>query len=348
MGWRVRVQPVPLAVPGERAPPRLATETLGALEPLRDIRALTYSGAGRGAGRLAASGDGCQAADFAALERGAVALVGRSGCFNLVKARNARAAGAAALLVGGGDGRARGVPSATLTAPARLPVLALRAGLARRLHAGERVSFAVDTSLAAGTTRNVIAEAGAGRHVTMAGAHLDSVPDGPGMNDNASGVAALLAAAEALGPRPPGRVRLAFWGGEEPALAGSRHYVRALGRDGRRRIAGYLNLDMVGSPNPVVEVYADADPALTRLLRASHPGREGEVDAAGRSDHAPFEDAGIPVAGIYTGSEEPGPGGRPRDPCYHLPCDGLANVDQELLGRMARATARVLDRAARR
>ena len=33
----------------------------------------------------------------------------------------------------------------------------------------------------------------------MVGAHLDSVPEGPGMNDNASGAAAVLAVAEALG-----------------------------------------------------------------------------------------------------------------------------------------------------
>jgi hypothetical protein len=48
------------------------------------------------------------------------------------------------------------------------------------------------------------------------------------------------------------------------------------------------------------------------------------------------------VGGFYTGSQERGPGGRPRDPCYHLPCDALADVDRRLLLRMARATAAAL------
>ena len=62
----------------------------------------------------------------------------------------------------------------------------------------------------------------------MAGAHLDSVPGGPGVNDNGSGVATLLEVANTFGPRPPGRVRLGFWGAEEEGLIGSRRYVREL------------------------------------------------------------------------------------------------------------------------
>ena len=51
--------------------------------------------------------------------------------------------------------------------------------------------------------------------------------------------------------------------------------------------------------------------------------------------------------GLYTGANERGPGGKPRDPCYHLPCDTLANVDRDVLLRMARATARALARLIR-
>ena len=86
----------------------------------------------------------------------------------------------------------------------------------------------------------------------MAGAHRDSVPAGPGMNDNGSGVAGLLASPSGWSPArrlPPGSaLRLGFWGGEELGLLGSRRYVNRLARDERRRIAAYLNLDMVGSP----------------------------------------------------------------------------------------------------
>jgi Zn-dependent M28 family amino/carboxypeptidase len=67
-----------------------------------------------------------------------------------------------------------------------------------------------------------------------------------------------------------------------------------------------------------------------------------------RSDHSAFERVGIPVNGLYTGATERGPGGRPRDPCYHLPCDTLANVDRPVLLRMARTTARALAELAHR
>jgi hypothetical protein len=345
-GWRVRLEEVPFRLPTESSPPRLAIGPLGALEPVREFRAPTYSGSGQGRGALRPLDGGCSAADFAGLRAGEVALVPSGGCFNFVKARNAARAGALALLVGD-DTRGRGVPSGTLVFAAPLPVLIVSRGIARRLSPGIEVSLLVDTAVERDTTQNVIADAGTGGRVSMAGAHLDSVPAGPGINDNGSGVATLLATAQALGPRPRGRVRLAFWGAEELGLVGSRHYVGSLSPDERREIAGYLNLDVVGSPNAVPAVYGDGDERLTRLLRRVHPGKEGAAAATGRSDHAPFDDAGVPVAGLYTGSEESGPRGRPRDPCYHLPCDTLENVDREVLLGMARATAKGLAELAR-
>ena len=345
-GWKVTLQEVPLRVPSERAPARLEIASLGKLEPLRDFRVPTYSGAGRGEGPAAPVGEGCAGADFDALEPGSVAVAATGGCLNFEKARNAARAGALALIVAGDFSR-RGVPSATLVFPARLPVLLVGARAERALAPGVEVSLQVNTEVSRGTTQNVIADAGEGKRVVMAGAHLDSVPDGPGINDNASGVAGLLEAADALGSQPKGRFRLAFWGAEELGLTGSRHYVRALSREERDEIAAYLNFDMVGSPNAVPAVYSDADERLARLLRDAHPGRETGVRVAGASDHAPFADAGIAVGGLYTGSAERGPGGRPRDPCYHLPCDSLENVDRRVLVRMARATVTAL-RASKR
>jgi aminopeptidase S len=192
-------------------------------------------------------------------------------------------------------------------------------------------------------TQNVIAEIGptSGR-VVMAGAHLDSVPNGPGIDDNGSGVATLLEVARAFGPRPPGRVRLAFWGAEEEGLIGSGRYVRELTQAQRRDIAAYLNLDMVGSPNAVPAVYSDGDPRLGRLLRRLHPGAERGVLVGNRSDSSAFEGEDIPINGLYTGATERGPGGKPRDPCYHLPCDTFANVSMGSLLPMARAAARAL------
>ena len=103
------------------------------------------------------------------------------------------------------------------------------------------------------TMRNVIAQTrtGGADHVVMVGAHLDSVPEGPGINDNGSGVAALLETATRLGgsPRLVNAVRFAFWGAEEVDLVGSTEYVASLSAADRNRILLYLNVDMVGSPN---------------------------------------------------------------------------------------------------
>jgi Zn-dependent M28 family amino/carboxypeptidase len=169
------------------------------------------------------------------------------------------------------------------------------------------------------------------------------VPAGPGINDNGSGTAALLELADALGGRARGaRVRLAFWGAEELGLIGSRRYVRDLPAAERERIAAYLNLDMVGSPEPAQGVYSDADPGLERLLRRLvGPGAE-EENAGRASDHAPFQRAGVPVGGLFTGA------GEPHDPCYHRACDDIDNVDMPILVQMARAAAEAVERLSAR
>ena len=237
----------------------------------------------------------------------------------------------------------RGVPSGTLAAPGiRIPVVLVPDTLARD---GAPVRVDVDATSGRRVTHNVIAETpgGDGDRVVMAGGHLDSVRGGPGINDNGSGAATLIEAAEAIGPKPPGtRVRLAFWGAEELGLLGSRYYVRSLDRAERRRISAYLNFDMVGSPNAVPEFYADGDAELGRVLRRAAGRPLGTVEAGGSSDHAPFAAAGVPVSGLYTGANERGPGGRPRDACYHLACDTVERVNRPVLLQMARAAAEAL------
>ena len=84
---------------------------------------------------------------------------------------------------------------------------------------------------------NILADTGGDAgHTVVVGAHLDSVQEGPGINDNGSGVAAVLETARWMkeaGITPVNRVRFAFWGGEEDGLYGSQHYVDELepGRD---------------------------------------------------------------------------------------------------------------------
>ena len=344
-GWRVRRQPVPfthfrlrralLAVGGRR------------LRRIRDFQVLSYSGSGSAVGTLAGAANGCDHGNFGALGGGEIPLVGRGECLFREKARNAELAGAPALVVVGEVQSRRGVPSGTLGVPGiRIPVVLVSFDALGESGVGSTVRIGVDAVSRSSRTENVIAETpgGSGDRVVMAGGHLDSVAGGPGINDNGSGTATLIEAAEAIRADPPGaRVRLAFWGAEELGLLGSRHYVRSLAGDERRRIRAYLNLDMVGSPNPVPELYADGNAELARVLRrAARPGGLGTVGAGRSSDHAPFQEAGIPVSGLYTGGPEAGSGGRTRDPCYHLPCDTLRHVNRRVLLRMARATAEAL------
>jgi Zn-dependent M28 family amino/carboxypeptidase len=311
------------------------------------VRTLAYSPGGRASGAVRPIGlapgqdsdAGCDATDFGALRDGEVALVQRGTCELRVKARNAERAGAAAVLIAN-DGRAdrTGVIAGTLGAPGlRIPALFVSSGAGRDLAAAGRVTVAVDAVSEQRTTANVIAETGSGPRVAMAGAHLDSVEDGPGLNDDGSGVAALLVAARTLaGNAPEGAtLRLGFWGAEELGLYGSRHYVRSLGREERSAIAGYVNLDMVGTERGRMAVYR-ADDEIERALRRElrRQGREdiGEESLGSSSDHAPFARAGIPVGGIFTGL----------DRCYHRACDDLDNVDPEKAADASAATAATL------
>jgi len=312
----------------------------------RQFQVLSYSGSGRAEGRLRASGDGCEAEDFDELEGGEIPLVDRSGCFFRQKAAAAERAGADALVVDEPVRSRRGVPSGTLAVPGiAIPVVLVSARALGEAGDGTPASVMVDAISRGGRAENVIAETpgGSGDRIVMAGGHLDSVAGGPGINDNGSGAATLIEAAEAIGPKPPGaRVRLGFWTAEEVGLYGSRQYVRSLDEGERRRIRAYINLDMVGSPNAVPELYGDGDAGLGHVLRRAYGGRLGQIRAGQSSDHASFQAAGIPINGLYTGSDEPGRGGRPRDPCYHLSCDTVRNVNRRVLLRMARTTARAL------
>jgi Zn-dependent M28 family amino/carboxypeptidase len=198
--------------------------------------------------------------------------------------------------------------------------------------------------------------------VVMLGAHLDSVPNGPGINDNGSGVATVLAIAEAIPPlgAPNATIRFAFWDAEESGRHGSNAYVAALDNEEMARIGGYLNLDIVGSPNFVRFVYSEpsATPGAAAIaeLFAAHFESYGlawePIDLTGKADHAAFTDAGVPTGGLFSGGTEPkteaqaaafgGTAGLPADPCIHQPCDAIGSINDVVLGEMADATAHVL------
>lgn len=77
-------------------------------------------------------------------------------------------------------------------------------------------------------------------------AHYDSVPNSPGADDDASGVAAVLAAARVLSNYNfEHTIRFVTFSGEEQGLLGSHEYAR-LARERNESIDGVLNADMIG------------------------------------------------------------------------------------------------------
>ena len=348
-GLRVRTQRVTFPFTEERSPPRV-TRVDGPdrrLRPNRDVRTQLYSGPADAEARVRAiqvrpgktTASGCRASAFAALRRGEIALVQRGVCTLRRKALNGQRAGAAAVLIlNDGVGGRTGPFPGTLGGPGiRIAVLGLsaRAGAALARASRPRLRLRVRAVSETRTTHNVIAELGdpRPRRIVMAGGHLDSVPEGPGINDNGSGTSAVLDSAEALARTslPDGvQLRFGFWGAEELGLFGSRHYVAGLDRAARRAHAAYVNLDMVGTPGGSRGVYVGTGAAgrrIERLLRVALGGRIRPERLGGSSDHAPFRRAGIPVGGLFTGL----------DRCYHRRCDTLRNVDVGLAEEMARA-----------
>ncbi|MDX6761588.1 MULTISPECIES: M28 family metallopeptidase [Streptomyces] len=207
------------------------------------------------------------------------------------------------------------------------------------------------------TGYNLIADwpGGDPNSVLMAGAHLDSVSSGAGINDNGSGSAAVLETALAVsraGLQPTKHLRFGWWGAEELGLIGSKYYVNNLPTAERAKFAGYLNFDMIGSPNPGYFVYDD-DPTIEQTFKNYFSGigvpTEIETEGDGRSDHASFKNVGIPVGGLFTGASNTktsaqaqkwgGTAGQAFDRCYHSSCDNTANISDTALDRNSDAAA---------
>ena len=313
--------------------------------------------------------------DFAGFPAGQIALIQRGGCSFALKVANAQTAGAAAVILfnqGNTPERSGVLSNITAEPPAGSAFTTINVPVVG-------TSFAAGTALAQpGSTAtvsvvndpqtNVIAELDGKNddNVVMAGAHLDSVEAGPGINDNGSGSAALLELAQQLAKlKPENTLRFAWWGAEEAGLVGSTAYVNDLTEAERDEIALYLNFDMVGSPNYIFMVY-DADestfeapvpiPAGSTAIEdvfesfytlLGEPYDDSEF--SGRSDYQAFIENGIPSGGLFTGAEEVktaeqaaiwgGTAGAQFDPCYHLACDTFANNNMHALDVNADAIA---------
>jgi len=322
------------------------------------------------------SDSGCEATDFAGFPAGDIALIQRGTCTFRQKADNAAAAGASGAVIfnEGQEGRTD-LLSGTLGQPqASIPVVGTTFAVGQELAGlatppqSLTVHLATDVSVSTETTSNIIADSTTGRtdRTVVAGAHLDSVLEGPGINDNGSGTAAILETAQEmaeLGIKPTNAVRFTFWGAEESGLVGSQHYVDSLSRQQLNDIQLYLNFDMVGSPNFVRFVY-DGDGSA---FGTKGPAGSGQIEQTftdyfasrglaseptqfdGRSDYDAFVAAGIPSGGLFTGAEGVktaeqaaeygGTAGEPYDPCYHQACDTYDNVSTRALNQMSDAIA---------
>ncbi len=319
---------------------------------------------------------GCLPADYGPVNvRGAIAVVDDAGCSVVDKHDVAVSKGAVGLLVVSAPGP-DGSPEALfpegyyrgLDTP--VGVIGPEADAALR-RTNRPVRLVLDRQAVQVRSRNVLAQTKTGDagNVVMAGAHLDSIAGGPGINDNGTGVAALLAAASALGaePKVTNAVRFAFWGSKEIGGAGSTAYVRGLDRNALTDIAMYLNADMLGSPNagyftydgdqsgqPSPEVALDAVPDGSAGVERTLAGflnlagvRPADMPLARTRDDNPFLRAGVPIGGVTTGSSQRktdvqarlwgGKAGVAFDPDYHTRRDDIGNVNREALAVMARA-----------
>jgi Zn-dependent M28 family amino/carboxypeptidase len=314
------------------------------------------------------STSGCEASDFAGVDWSGgtdIALIQRGTCTFGIKAQNAENAGAEAVIIfnQGNDPTREGLIVGTLLpdgAAVTIPVVG--ASFADGAALAQPGSTAlVDVPPAESRPQvNVIAERTGTNddNVAMAGAHLDSVRAGPGINDNGSGSAVLLEVAQQLAHvKLQNTVRLAWWGAEEAGLIGSTAYVNGLSQAEKDRVALYLNFDMVGSPNYIFMtqdadessfeapvVVPDGSVAIEDLFESFYTKQHEPYDDAafdGRSDYQAFINSGIPAGGLFTGAEVPktaeqaaiwgGTVGAQFDPCYHQACDTFANNNNHAL-----------------
>jgi Zn-dependent M28 family amino/carboxypeptidase len=337
-----------------------------------------------------ASSSGCEASDFPAGGiADKVALIQRGTCDFGLKVVNAQAAGAVGVIIFNegtlGDPDRNGLIGGTLGGyTINVPVLETTYAAGRLLHDAFVGGQNPTASLSASTrtdnlqTRNLIAETKTGRadRTVIVGAHLDSVPEGPGINDDGSGTSTDLEVALQMAKlkiKPVNQVRFIWFAGEEQGLLGSTFYADNLTKKQISSTSAMLDFDMLASPNYAKLIYdgdgsefGTAGPngsgAIERVFQDFFDRRGSYTERIpfdGRSDYDEFTVVGIPAGGIFTGAEvHKSPfqqtqwGGTVSDtlkgqfdPCYHLACDSYGinghpdNINDEVLSEMSDAVA---------
>ncbi|KAK5658477.1 hypothetical protein OQA88_1866 [Cercophora sp. LCS_1] len=290
--------------------------------------------------------------------KGRIALVKRGLCPFAQKLELAKKHGALAVIVynnnPGNDFLNIGLGSDSDKA---IPIVIISFGDAQpwisSLNAGEdvKVTLIINAVSENRPSWNIISQTKAGdaNKVIMLGAHLDSVVQGPGINDDGSGSALVLELMEIISQYDdfPHAVRFGWWGNEEGGLVGSTAYVDDLAKDEKEldKIKLYFNYDMVGSMVPSYYVARSQNGGNTTqymgdVIKAegatplfTEYGDPNDPSQSGNSDYYAFIRSGIPIASIHTG------GGDPADVCYHQACDTIDNINWDAMRISTKAAA---------
>jgi hypothetical protein len=192
-------------------------------------------------------------------------------------------------------------------------------------------------------TANVVgyvqgSDATLGSEIVLVAAHHDHLGNGYlGANDNASGLVAMLAIAQAVQqhtPRPKRTIVFAAFGAEEGGMLGSYQYAKTPPEAlPLAKVMQVINLDMVGSYSSHKLVAAmgafKGFPARTLLDKLDDGFPKISVSSGGRargSDFEPFCKLGVPYVFFWT----------PDARCYHEKCDTADQVDYPHMVDIAR------------
>ncbi|MDA1476803.1 M20/M25/M40 family metallo-hydrolase [Bacillus sp. CLL-3-40] len=315
-----------LTVQGHEVPSRPATGS--APTPEKGLTAPLYKA---GLGRPG---------DFTEDVKGKVAVISRGELTFYEKAKNAADAGAAAVIIyNNKDSLAALIPNLA-GKTVDIPVVGIGKEDGEKLLTKTKATLKLD-ALKHQTSQNVIgvrrAKGVKKPDIVYITSHYDSVPYGPGANDNASGTSVVLELARTMKNIPADKeIRFIAFGAEEIGLLGSEHYVSKLSDQEVKRSAANFNLDMVAtnwenaSQLNINTLDGSGNLVWTLSKQAALKLKKGSVlhlSKGGSSDHVPFHEAGIDSANFIW--EEPGTGAL--EPWYHSPYDTIDHISKKRL-----------------
>jgi len=239
----------------------------------------------------------------------------------------------------------------SLGQPASIPAIGVSLSIGNEIldmihsQTGASANLLVDTTMEDGESANIIAlkkSEKASAKTLIIGAHYDSV-DCPGANDNASGTAALMEIARVLkNVKLPFNIKFIAFGAEEVGLKGSIYHANTHygTQASRQNIIGMINMDMVATGEGLQILRENQNSVDTLHILAQQSARilniAFEDQWSGRSDHAPFEQSGIPVVFLQYGPVSPN--------LYHTEKDNMDIIDSDKLNNTIKVVLNLISR----